>query len=283
MRLVRKTDGFWLIICSWLISVTLLTCGSIRNYLDERGPKFSDSFGLAATPAKDTLKVVSFNIKLGRKIDQATYELSEIAELHDADLIFLQEMDAEGSEAIAKRLEYHYVYYPASVHKTHDKNFGNAILCKWPLLDPKKIILPHEHPHSEQRRIAVAATVEMGAVEILAYSVHTETIFLSHKKRISQADSIVRSIPDDFRYVVVGGDFNTSSDKSIETTEQIFADAGFIRATKNVGWTVKGPLGLFRKQLDHIFARGMSMIAAGKIEETKASDHRPVWARLKLD
>lgn len=279
-----NSNRFLLIICCLLICIPFITCGSIRNYLAPDGPEFSGSFGPDHETPTDTIKVVSFNIKLGEKIDQAIYELSETAELQDADFILLQEMDTEGTETVAKRLNYHYVYYPASVHKTHDKNFGNAILSKWPIKIQKKIILPHEHPHSEQRRIAVAATIDMGELEILIYSVHTETILLKRKKRLSQADSIASSVPKDFQHVIVGGDFNTGSNKSIEATERIFVNDGFIRATKDVGWTVKaGPFGLFRKRLDHIFTRGMTVIGAGKLEETKASDHRPIWVKLKIN
>lgn len=257
------------------------SCSSVRNYTSPLGPKFSGSFAKSRPVFDGTIKVVSFNIKFSRKIDHAIYELYEYDELKDADIILLQEMDAQGSELVAKALRYNFIYYPASVHGKHDRHFGNAVLSKWPMKDEMKVILPHEDVKKRQKRIAVAATIVVDTFEVRAYSVHTETIWLSQEKRLAQADSLIRSIAAGFEYVIVGGDFNTYNASSLEATESLFNDNGFTRASKGSGATERiGPFGM---TLDHIFTKGMRILSVSKPQETRASDHLPISLELKIE
>ncbi len=108
--------------------------------------------------------------------------------MKEADIILLQEMNEEGVDKIAKSLEYNYVYYPASIHTHHGKNFGNAILTKMQISDSQKIILPYQNPKNGQKRIAVSATILINDYKVLVYSVHTETFWLSSRQRGSQLD-----------------------------------------------------------------------------------------------
>jgi endonuclease/exonuclease/phosphatase family metal-dependent hydrolase len=227
---------------------------------------------------------VTLNVKFGERVDIAVDELLENEELCDADIILLQEMDGAGVERIARQLQYNYIYCPASVHKKHNKDFGNAILSIWPVKSAAKIILPYQHTLSGQRRNAVFATIEVTKFEIIAGSVHTETPWLSLDRRIAQADSIVKSIPSDAKYVLVGGDFNTSTQFSVTETEKVFARLGMIRASKGVGATATFPP--FDKpqfELDHIFSRGMQVVKHGKLQSSSVSDHLPVWVTLRLE
>ena len=128
----------------------------ITNCSDPMGPVYTGRYGPENTAAKETIAVVSYNIKLAEAID----DLSGMSELRDADILLLQEMDHEGTESIASALRYNYVYYPASIHKT-GKDFGNAILSRWPIHSHRKIILPHERWDNKQRRIAVAGMIDV--------------------------------------------------------------------------------------------------------------------------
>jgi endonuclease/exonuclease/phosphatase family metal-dependent hydrolase len=258
--------------------ILLISCGSSGNYLDALEPRFDGSFAHQPAEFDGTIKVVSYNISFADNIDLAVGELSQDDDLKDADIILLQEMDETGTQAIAQTLEYNFVYYPASLHNHHDKNFGNAILSKWPINAPQKIILPHKSPINQQIRIAVNAVVSIGDLDILTYSVHTETSWLGPEKREDQVDALIESIDTNYPYIVVGGDFNTLTPGSVGDLEKSFAEIGMERATKDVGYTVK--YGPFEAVLDHIFIAGMTVTQAGKSEEAKASDHFPIWAEL---
>jgi endonuclease/exonuclease/phosphatase (EEP) superfamily protein YafD len=202
--------------------------------------------------------------------------------LNEADIILLQEMDTDGAEKIAQRLNYNYIYYPATIHRRHNRDFGNSILSKWPISKEMKLILPHEHPINRQKRIAAVATIELAGYEVLTYSVHTETTLLPHQKRMDQVEWIAGSIPADRQHVIVGGDFNTAFSRCILETDRLMGDAGLKRASSFTRPTARiAPLGLLRFQLDHVFTRGWHVIDSGVVRVPYASDHFPVWVVLQ--
>jgi endonuclease/exonuclease/phosphatase family metal-dependent hydrolase len=273
--MVYKTS----IVVVLLVACFLLTsCGPASNYLDTLEPQFAGNYADHPSDFSGTIKVVSYNVSFANNIDRAIYELGEVEELKDADIILLQEMDETGTEAIAQALEYNYVYYPASIHSHNDKNFGNAILAKWPIHASKKIILPYKSPRNQEIRIAVKAIVTIDGLEIPTYSVHTETFWLGRQKRDAQVDALIENIDTSYPHIVVGGDFNTLTPRSLKELEDSFSEIGMERATEGIGYTVKYPALEF--SLDHIFTKGMAVIDAGKSEEAEASDHLPIWTKL---
>ena len=146
----------------WIVLPLMLffsvACQSIENYETEDSPVFTGEYSESPPPFDGTLKVISWNIRFAEQIDAAIEELQTVPELQDADILLLQEMDETGVEAMARALGMNYVYFPASVHTHHDKNFGNAVLSIWPLSDPAKLLLPHKKSkkqaasHRYQRR-----------------------------------------------------------------------------------------------------------------------------------
>jgi endonuclease/exonuclease/phosphatase family metal-dependent hydrolase len=261
----------------------VMSCAPVKNFLDPAGPVYTGGYANSPSEFSDTIKVVSYNIKLGQKLEQAIEEFSQLDELRNADIILLQEMDTEGVKILAERLKYNYVYYPASVHTKHHKEFGNAILSKWPIKDHKKIVLPHENPFRKQKRIAAVATVHIGEYEILAYSVHTEIFWLKNPERIEQIEYIAESVPQKSKYVIVGGDFNTEFPRNVRNIEKVFDEAGFTRVSRGIGSTAMGdPLGLITFEMDHVFTKGLTVVENGKLEEAEASDHLPIWLMLKF-
>jgi endonuclease/exonuclease/phosphatase (EEP) superfamily protein YafD len=262
--------------CLFLLTWLFFSCTTIKNYPDPLGPKFLGDYREDAPVFNDTLKVVSFNIAHALKIDQATQELSGSAELTGADIILLQEMDESGTETIARSLKTNYLYYPVS--KKDGKNFGNAILSRWPFSRERKYILPYDYPIKKSPRAAVSAVLQIGELEVLTYSVHTHTILLSEEKRLAQVDSLVKDISREWKQVIVGGDFNSPGTSNVEAIVRIFRQNGFQHASENSGTTVEvGPLDL---TLDHIFSRGFEVVSTGALESSRASDHYPIWVKL---
>jgi endonuclease/exonuclease/phosphatase family metal-dependent hydrolase len=266
-----------------LVTVTA-SCGPVKTYDDPEGPSASGTFANTQPAAAGTIKIVSFNIRYAENVDEAITELEGKTALSSPDIVLLQEMDTEGVEKISRRFGYNYVYFPAAIHRKYDREFGNAVLSPWPIRGGNKTLLPFEQPFSKQKRIAVSAIVEIGGSEVLAYSVHAETYWLSPSKRIAQIDSLVRSIPPRFEYVVVGGDFNMSFTDHMKKAEQKLTDAGFVRASRGIGSTMPiGPAGWFGYALDHIFTKGLTVMDAGKEDDTSASDHLPIWVITRFD
>jgi endonuclease/exonuclease/phosphatase family metal-dependent hydrolase len=263
------------------LALLLLSCtGTMQNYDHPSEPLFAGEFAPAPSADADqsSVKVVTWNIKFGEQIDEAIETLISTPELADADIYLLQEMDESGTEEIARALGQNYVYFPASVHTQHGRNFGNAILARWPISHPQKVILPNRNPRNGQLRTATRAVVTLGEIRVLTYSVHTETFWLGSKGRVEQVDAVAETVAFQYDYVVVGGDFNTLTPASVRTTEQRMARFDLVRLSKDAGYTVGvRNVGM---PLDHIFGSDVNVLASGVWRETTASDHYPLWVQL---
>ena len=265
---------------SILYVLLLPACRPIHNFIKPDEPIFTGSYADAKHVFNEDIKVITWNVKFSEKIDEALAELNNVEKLKGADIILLQEMNEEGVEKIAKSLEYNYVYYPASIHPHHGINFGNAILTKMQISDSQKIVMPHQNPKNGQKRIAVRATIVINDYKVLVYSVHTETSWLSSRQRGDQLDYLVNNTGKESKYVIIGGDFNTMTPKSVVNLEKRFGPFSLERTSKSAGPTVE--IGVFRFTMDHIFARNMTVLETGVWGETKASDHSPLWAVFRF-
>lgn len=189
--------------------------------------------------------------------------------LKRADIVLLQEMDASGTKRIATALGMGYVYYPAIFHLRAKREFGNAVLSRWPIVEDAKIQLPHGSRYAGTHRIATAATLRIGKANVRVYSTHLGTpADIGSSERRDQLRAI---IADASKYgsVVIGGDMNSGSVGSVSV------DAGF-------AWTTKaGPRTTKFGRWDHIYLKGFGLPAqgsAGTIRENRgSSDHVPIW------
>ncbi len=271
------------------LAAASLACTSAVNYLDPSGPRYVYPRAAPAAggdPSGTPLRVVSFNIAYGVEIDRAIEALRGTWPLRDPDILALQEMDAPGTERIAKALGMNAVYFPSGVHPKHRRDFGCAILSPWPLEEPRKLLLPHGARGTRLRRAAVSAVVVRGNERIRAYSVHLPSPLAvsggsrKDELRVLAADASAVEVP-----VVIAGDFN-SHDKVEE-----LARAGFAWVTRDVGATARfGVLGIGLAGLayDHVLVRGLRLApgpgATGVVADNRgASDHKPIWAVLAGD
>jgi endonuclease/exonuclease/phosphatase family metal-dependent hydrolase len=196
--------------------------------------------------------------------------------LRDADVIALQEMDDAGTSAIARALSLNYVYYPGAVHPKTGRDFGNALLARWPIEADTKLMLPHPGRFRHMQRIAVGATVRVRDVPLRCYSVHLETPgAVSGAQRREQAAAILNDAAG-FQRVLVAGDFNN---QNIVATA--FQGAGY-------HWITRGePHTISQFRWDHIFTRGLRLrdvASTGVVKDSRGvSDHKPVWAELVLE
>jgi len=230
---------------------------------------------------RETIKVVSYNIKHSKKIKKAIKLLQGNEELAGADIVLLQEMTPKAVEKIATALGYGYIFYPAVMHPILKENFGNAVLSKWPIQYDQNIIFPpikEKHRH----RIAVAAKLLVNNQEVLVYSLHMG-VFMKPYQRSERVQGILDKIPGNIKYVIVAGDFNTITQKNQDEVIKTFLEADFEYATDNVDWTYKHWY-LFNQKatFDHIFSKGMKKIRSGKINDRGPSDHLPIWAEFSM-
>jgi endonuclease/exonuclease/phosphatase family metal-dependent hydrolase len=261
-----------------VVLLSALQAYTAINYPDPNDPYYSGNFAAANPIVVEALTIVSYNIWFGENIDKAVSELTEIRSQRELDIILLQEMDEVGAEQIARELQMNYVYFPAAIEPTYDKNFGNAILSRWPITDAQKLILPHKSLSNRMNRIATRATIRIPGADILVYSLHTESVFTLPWYRKDQYKAVLNDIGSEANLVLVGGDFNSFTEVSVEELEDDFRQTGLGRVSKNSGSTVV-KYGI-EMSTDHIFAKGFALEEAGKMAGATASDHLPIWVTL---
>lgn len=277
----KKLKILFLFCCMGLLSfVFVVRVYATKNYLEPDAPRFSGSYSLKPVQATNEISVVSYNIRYALNMTEAIAELKALDTQEGIDILLLQEMDEVGTEQLAEALALNYVYYPAGIEPLYSHNFGPAILSKWPISDAQKIILPHKSLSTGMNRVATRATVTVQDVDILVYSIHAETIMTLPSFRQDQFEAVLANVGPDAAYVIVGGDFNTVTNADVEKLTSFHQDAGFVRATTDTGYT------LLRYQVeavaDHVFSKGFTVVASGKMANATASDHLPIWTKLVL-
>ena len=234
--------------------------------------------------APDSLLLVSYNIQYGEDLDQALADLRR-AGLDQPDILLLQEMTPAGVESLARALSLGYVYHPASVHPHHQRLFGNAVLSRWPITAERLLVLPHPHPWSGHRRIAVSCDLDIAGRHVRAVSVHLATAVLDDAARLDQATAILDSLVADHPGpVIVGGDFNTAAAPALAALRKTYRRRARLLPVRlpdgcTIRWNYGRPLGAGCR-LDHVFLRGLRAGAAGIERAATASDHFPIWARI---
>lgn len=232
--------------------------------------------GFVSAQAAHGLRFVTFNIKYAREIDRAIDLLRADGPLQQADVIALQEMDAQSVERIAAALGLAYVYYPAAVSPGGGKDFGNAVLVRGVIEEDHKLVLPHPSRFGGMRRIAVAVTARVAGQRLRIYSMHLGTPRdVTSAARKAQVEAIVEDARTADGPVVVAGDCNARSGVAAA-----FQAAGFDWVTRDVGRTIAW------FSWDHVFIRGLASdprARSGAVDSRGASDHRAVWVELPLE
>ncbi len=226
------------------------------------------------------MKVVSWNIMHGLDVEGAIDALSTYDRLCRPDLLLLQEMDEAGTATMADALDLNYAYAAASVHPKSGRDFGNAILSPFPLIDDWIVELPHKARAGGQPRIAAVAVTRIEGHDVTVCSTHTEIPALSAAKRQEQFATLAAAAsrwPTD--QVVVGGDFNTVTRKGVRKLVNLFEDVDFSHVSIDAITTLRRIGQNFT--LDHLFARGLWPVESGVVRGLDVSDHAPIWVTLE--
>ena len=266
----------------WLaLALAVAACGHAINFNDPEGPRYYDPHQSAKSPRTDSevLRLVTFNLELGREIDGAIQLIRTTDSLRDPDILLLQEMSGAGVERIAERLGLNYLYFPSGIHPKAKQEYGTAILSPWPIEDPSKLLLPYGAIVTGMRRAVTVATVHWRGRAVRVFSVHLPAHrAVTEDRRREQVGLILEGARRDPGPVIVAGDFNSSD------IDGLFEQEGFARVTKALPGTAR-----FMRRwypIDHVFARGLGAAdeapPAGYVDAAGISDHRAVWARLRI-
>jgi endonuclease/exonuclease/phosphatase family metal-dependent hydrolase len=256
-----------------LVLALVPACRTGRNYASSEGPRYASAPPVASAedctdPA--ALRLVSFNIEFAYRVDSAIALLTSDPALRGADVLLLQEMDEVATRKVADAFGLWSVYYPAIFHLRTKRRFGNAVLSRCPIVEDKKIVLPHVSRFVRTQRVATAATIRVGRSGVRVYSTHLGT--MGDVAPAARRDQLRAILADAERYprAIIGGDMN---------------DEGIGRLARELGYTwptERGPSTSSLGRLDHIFLKGLASpdsAAAGTVLDVgRTSDHLPVWA-----
>ncbi|MBI1314100.1 6-bladed beta-propeller [bacterium] len=254
------------------------------------------SFYPLSVRAADTasqVRVLCYNIHYGQGTD-GQYDIARLAEVirgTKPDLVALQEVDAgvkrSGRVHEAQRLADltgMAVRFGPTQHYEGGL-FGNAVLSRLPILD----VAIHPLPSTEST--AARTTYPRGAIAVIVKGPQGTPlrIISTHfqhnvpEDRLAEAQAINQLFADDENDIptILAGDMNAVPD-----SEPIAELLKHWSSTADEPATPTAPSTNPRSRIDYVFYRPASkfrLIESQVIPEAVASDHRPVFAILKLE
>ncbi|MET7963545.1 endonuclease/exonuclease/phosphatase family protein [Micromonospora zamorensis] len=231
----------------------------------------------------ERLTVVAYNIRMGFGLD-GRLDLDGLTEAVDRqrpDVVLLSEVDRawllngghDTLDLLAGRLGMPYVFGPAA-----DPVWGDAVLSRWPVSDPRTLPLPAVGAPTGAQALAVMLDLGDG-IRTAVVSTHLQPP--PGRGPVVQARAVA-----DFatryaagRPLVVGGDLNTQPGD--EAFEQ-FTNAGLVDALAAARPLPTSPADDPRQQIDHIFVSPGLTASDPVAPRSTASDHLPVAVTLTL-
>ncbi len=233
-------------------------------------------------PTPSTIRIVSYNIHLGKRLERVIELFRTHPELSRADVIALQEVVRQGqlshARLLAERLGLDYVYLPGK--RKGGREIGLALLSRYPLLDVERLVLPQQRRANDLPRIALGATVEIGTVHLRIYNLHVQALVPVQLKVKQVEAALQRALRHPTPYRLLLGDLNTLTRGDRRALDRLLRQAGFAPALPESPWTYRRFF--IRMTLDAIYVQNLPVLNAGVAHDAVASDHRPVWADLLL-
>ena len=236
-----------------------------------------------STPEKNEIKVLTYNIHMGFDAD-LVMDLEHIAETIQAinpDIIGLQEVNrAQAANGMTdtltyllKRLNYPYYCYGGN---HGDKQFGNAILSRYPIAEWTNTVFTVNGP---DQRGFLRATCDINGKKLNLYVTHLDYVYGEKNKRLPQVRQIVAAWNGAPHSIIMGdlnADTNTPEMAVLYNEKKLFD----VLASKNKKYekTFYAGWGDPALKLDYLFATPDITAVDAMITETRASDHKPVHA-----
>lgn len=255
-----------------------------------RAPTLTD-----APKAPPDIKVVSYNIRWrgGEELNELIKLLKQDSEIAGASILGLQEVDRNKERTgnlntvklLAEKLGRYYAWAaPPTAKAEREEETGVAILSSYPLKDVHRILLPHPGP-GRRRRVAIGATVEIGATPLRVYSVHAENRIPVDKK-IEQTKAVLEDLARYPKHMgaIILGDLNTWEPDSVKKTSELFVRENFTTPFANGKSTFLRTVLVIpiRLKLDWIWLRGLEATSHGIEKKVDLSDHWPLWSVIRL-
>jgi endonuclease/exonuclease/phosphatase family metal-dependent hydrolase len=230
------------------------------------------------------MRIMTYNIRLG--IQEGLSPIGRIITEAQADLVALQEVgrnwsygpegDTASTLARLTGLE-HMVHVPAieEEHRGKPSFYGHALLSRWPIMDYSIVDLPQL---ADEPRRLLFSIIDSPSGYLKVLSTH-----LSHRDtdRPAQStdllDRVCNWLEEDGSHFLVG-DLNADpSEPWIGELQTMMSDAD--RSAGRLTFPANAP----RLRIDYLFCREGQWSQVEVLEESTASDHRPVVATWRRE
>ncbi len=241
----------------------------------------------SGTPAKKTLRVMTYNIHVGIGMDKKL-DLQRIADVINRvqpDLVGLQEVDrgvkrTEGKDEIAElaaMTRMHFAFAPNLDYQ--GGKYGVAILSRFPMDSIMHVMF--QNKREAERRGLLMVDVNIGGARVNFVTTHLDYQF--EDGRLFETQQLLEFLNDIEGPLIVVADLNdTPGGSAYELMRTRFDDAWVVSKAKGDGFSY--PADKPVKRIDHIFYRTSKRARAKKawVVETLASDHVPVVAEIEI-
>jgi endonuclease/exonuclease/phosphatase family metal-dependent hydrolase len=251
-----------------------------------------------------TIRLVTFNVHHGVG-DDGRHDLPRLARLlaeAEPDLICLQEVDrhfGERSEHVdqplllARGLGMELAWSPSidepgRAGRTQQRQYGNAVLSRLPLLASEV----HRLPGSGEPRSALRVLVQRGGAALRVTTTHLSSG--SAADRAAQAAAIAALPTDPGEPTVLVGDLNADAGApELQVLRERFADAWELAAARTdqsgrfslrAGQGLTHPARHPRVRIDQVWVSpGVAVADARVLDGSSTSDHHPLLVDLLID
>lgn len=231
---------------------------------------------------KNSITVVSYNIKHGHGMDNKVdlVRTAEVIKKLNPDLVALQEVDKSCSRsgnvdqaaALGKSLGMQHAF--GKFMDFQGGEYGLAVLSRYPIIKA----IRHQLPAGGEPRCALEVIVQPDKSKkpISFICIHND--WTKEDLRVPQVKALLKGLRKRKNPVMLVGDFNTGRDSE---SFGLLKKAGFVPDDK--GGKLTAPSVNPRVEIDHILLKRFKANAkVDVIEETVASDHRPLKTVLSL-
>lgn len=232
------------------------------------------------------LRVMTYNIQHGidhmhrLKTSEMVVNLDEVVSIIkkvNPDVVTLNEIYDSAkfgnqTKYIANKLGYYYYFGKAIC--LHGGNYGNALLSKFPLIDPEVVAIPdatlkEEDVYYESRAIIKACVVKDN-IEYNIFSTH----FGLAKEEQDNGTKLILSLVRDLDNVIFMGDLNLTPD-----------DKNFIKISNILKNTIDKEVKTFKSdnpvdRIDYIFVSNDLNVMDGEVLNIVFTDHLPLVTNI---
>lgn len=231
--------------------------------------------------------ILQWNVWYREKSENIMRELQKF----NADIVCLQEVSPELAEQAATATGYS-KYYIVTL-KTTERQMGNAIFSRFPLLSSASIVTQAEDKassrHDKESRYYLEATLQLPSQTLSMGTIHASYTrgFIESPYKTAETNKLMEAVSNHRENYILAGDFNAVPESStIRTLEKHLKHAGpdyrqNTWSSKRVEYTNFVAEGL-NWRLDYVFTTPDINVVDSKILQTEASDHLPILTTIEL-